>query len=77
MHRTVEVTAAAMHSLAGIDCGMNLQHCQQTPQMLPLFDTGYRQGAAFRYRHSMDTEDLAEILRSVRSARENADFVIV
>jgi len=32
---------------------------------------------AFGYDFAMDPEDLAEILKNIRSARENADFVIV
>lgn len=77
VRRTVELPAASMRALAAIDCGMNRRHCKDTPDTLTLFDTSYRQSAQYRYRHVMDAQDLAEILRSIRSARENADFVIV
>ncbi len=56
------------------DGGPPLQGCSET---LELFDVKYRRGDAFAYDYAMDPEDLAEILKSVRSARENADFVIV
>jgi hypothetical protein len=44
---------------------------------LDLFDMKYRRGSSFFYDYEMDAEDLAEILQNTRSARENADFVIV
>jgi UDP-N-acetylmuramyl tripeptide synthase len=42
-----------------------------------LFDVKYRRGQTFAYEYEMDPDDLAEILKSVRAARENADVVIV
>lgn len=75
--RTVVVPQTAMQSLASIDCATHGRHCRDTPETLELFDVKYRRGAAFSYDYAMDPEDLAEILKSVRSARENADFVIV
>jgi poly-gamma-glutamate capsule biosynthesis protein CapA/YwtB (metallophosphatase superfamily) len=75
--RTVVVPAAAMKALAQTDCATRGQHCDATPETLELFDVKYRRGATFGYDYAMDPEDLAEILKSVRSARENADFVIV
>ncbi len=75
--RTVVVPDAAMQSLARVDCATTGRHCKEVPETLDLFDVKYRRGAAFSYDYSMDPEDLAEILKSVRSARENADFVIV
>jgi len=75
--RTVVVPPAAMEALAKTDCATVGRHCNETPETLELFDVKYRRGRAFAYEYSMDPEDLAEILRNVRSARENADFVVV
>jgi len=75
--RTVVVPEAAMKALAQADCAMQAHHCRGTPETLELFDVKYRRGAAFGYDYAMDPEDVAEILKNVRSARENADFVIV
>jgi poly-gamma-glutamate capsule biosynthesis protein CapA/YwtB (metallophosphatase superfamily) len=75
--RTVVVPDAAMRALAQTDCVTQGRHCRATPETLELFDVKYRRGAAFAYDYAMDPEDLAEILKNVRSARENADFVIV
>jgi poly-gamma-glutamate capsule biosynthesis protein CapA/YwtB (metallophosphatase superfamily) len=75
--RTVVVPDGAMQALARADCATVGRHCNETPDALELFDVKYRRGTAFSYDYSMDPEDLAEILKSVRSARENSDFVIV
>jgi poly-gamma-glutamate capsule biosynthesis protein CapA/YwtB (metallophosphatase superfamily) len=75
--RTVVVPEAAMKALAQADCAIQGHHCHGTPETLELFDVKYRRGAAFGYDYAMDAEDVAEILKNVRSARENADFVIV
>jgi poly-gamma-glutamate synthesis protein (capsule biosynthesis protein) len=75
--RTVVVPPPAMAALARLDCTVHARHCTEIPGELELFDVKYRRGTAFEYDFAMDPEDLAEILKSVRSARENADFVIV
>jgi poly-gamma-glutamate synthesis protein (capsule biosynthesis protein) len=75
--RTVVVPTAAMQALARADCLTAHRHCNEVPEKLELFDVKYRRGPAFAYDYAMDAEDLAEILKSVRAARENADFVIV
>lgn len=75
--RTVIVPTAAMEALAKADCLTAGRHCNEVPEKLELFDVKYRRGPAFAYDYAMDAEDLAEILKSVRAARENADFVIV
>ncbi len=77
MARVVVVPEAAMSALAKIDCVTHGRHCKETPDALELFDVKYRRGGAFAYEYAMDPEDLAEILKNIRSARENADFVIV
>lgn len=75
--RTVVLPEAAMQALAAADCAAGGHHCGDNPQSLELYDVKYRRGAAFAYDYAMDPEDLAEILKNVRSARENSDFVIV
>jgi poly-gamma-glutamate synthesis protein (capsule biosynthesis protein) len=75
--RTIVVPDAAMQALAKIDCLLHAHHCNETPATLDLFDMKYRRGSSFFYDYEMDSEDLAEILKNIRSARENADFVIV
>jgi poly-gamma-glutamate capsule biosynthesis protein CapA/YwtB (metallophosphatase superfamily) len=75
--RTVVVPSSAMKALAQTDCALYAHHCNQIPATLDLFDVKYRLGSSFFYDYAMDREDLAEIEKNVRSARENADFVIV
>jgi poly-gamma-glutamate capsule biosynthesis protein CapA/YwtB (metallophosphatase superfamily) len=75
--RTIVLPDAAMQALAKIDCLLHAHHCNATPATLDLFDMKYRRGSSFFYDYEMDSEDLAEILKNIRSARENADFVIV
>jgi poly-gamma-glutamate capsule biosynthesis protein CapA/YwtB (metallophosphatase superfamily) len=75
--RTVVVPEAAMRALAKTDCAIYGRHCSGTPATLDLFDVKYRLGKEFAYDYAMDPEDVAEILKNIRSARQNADFVIV
>ncbi|MEP6547343.1 MAG: CapA family protein [Gammaproteobacteria bacterium] len=75
--RTVVLPEAAMQALAKADCLTAHRHCNEVPETLDLFDVKYRRGPGFAYDYAMDPEDLAQILKSVRAARENADFVIV
>jgi poly-gamma-glutamate capsule biosynthesis protein CapA/YwtB (metallophosphatase superfamily) len=75
--RTIVLPDAAMAGLAKAACVTQGRHCGETPDTLELLDVKYRRGGAFTYDYAMDPEDLAEILKNIRSARENADFVIV
>ncbi|MGA2344204.1 MAG: CapA family protein [Steroidobacteraceae bacterium] len=75
--RTIVLPPAAMRSLAEIDCGVHRRHCGETPAEMELFDIKYRLGEAFSYDYAIDPQDLAEIEKNIRSARENADLVIV
>jgi Bacterial capsule synthesis protein PGA_cap len=77
VRRTIVLPAAAMQALAQADCALHRRHCRQTPAELELFDVKYRRGQTSAYEYEMDPDDLAEILKSVRAARENADVVIV
>jgi poly-gamma-glutamate capsule biosynthesis protein CapA/YwtB (metallophosphatase superfamily) len=73
----VNLPPAAFKSLVAVQCSVYGTHCAGTPTELKLFGTQYRQADRFSYEHVMDPADLAEIYRSIRSAQENADFVIV
>lgn len=76
--RTIVLPAASMRALAGIDCELHRHHCGGgTHSELEMFDLKYRRGESFAYEYSMDAEDLAEIQKNIRAARENADLVIV
>ncbi|HEY5264982.1 MAG TPA: CapA family protein, partial [Steroidobacteraceae bacterium] len=75
--RTIVVPAAAMRTLASTACTIFAHHCNEVPATLDLFDVQYRLGKKFAYAYAMDPEDVAGILKNIRSARENADFVIV
>jgi poly-gamma-glutamate synthesis protein (capsule biosynthesis protein) len=75
--RTIVLPAAAMQALAQIDCAVYRHHCHETPAALELFEVKYRLGKAFAYDYAMDPEDLADIEKNIRSARQNADLVIV
>jgi poly-gamma-glutamate synthesis protein (capsule biosynthesis protein) len=74
---TIRVPKSAMQSLASVDCTVHGNHCHETPATLKLFDQDYRIGDTFAYEYTMDPEDLSIILRAIRSARQNADFVVV
>jgi poly-gamma-glutamate capsule biosynthesis protein CapA/YwtB (metallophosphatase superfamily) len=75
--RTIVLPDAAMRSLAKTACAVYAQHCDETPDTLELFEVKYRRGKTFAYDYAMDAQDLAEIMKNIRSARENGDFVIV
>jgi poly-gamma-glutamate capsule biosynthesis protein CapA/YwtB (metallophosphatase superfamily) len=75
--RTIVLPAAAMQALAETDCTIYRHHCHETPAKLELFEVKYRLGKTFAYDFEMDPEDLADIQKNIRSARENADLVIV
>jgi poly-gamma-glutamate capsule biosynthesis protein CapA/YwtB (metallophosphatase superfamily) len=75
--RTIVLPAAAMQALAQADCAIYSHHCHETPAAMELFEVKYRLGKTFAYDFEMDPEDLAEIQKNIRSARENADLVIV
>jgi poly-gamma-glutamate capsule biosynthesis protein CapA/YwtB (metallophosphatase superfamily) len=77
LSRTIVLPDSAMTALVRTACLTEGRHCEGMPETLELFDVKYRRGAAFGYDYAMDPEDLAEILKNIRSARENSDFVIV
>ena len=63
--------------LARLQCALYGKPCGEIPTEGRLFGTNYRQAERLSYDHVMNPEDLAEIHRSIRSAQQNADFVIV
>jgi poly-gamma-glutamate capsule biosynthesis protein CapA/YwtB (metallophosphatase superfamily) len=75
--QTIVLPEAAMRAMAQADCATHRRHCNETPASLELFDVKYRLGKTFAYDYEMDPEDLAGIEKNIRSARENADLVIV
>lgn len=75
--RIVVLPVAGMRALAQLDCEAHRRHCNETPSQMEWLDVKYRRGAAFAYDYEMNAEDLAEIEKNIRAARENADLVIV
>lgn len=73
----VNVPPKAAAALAEVQCALKTGSCSETRREGQLFGTKYREAAGFSYEYTMDAEDLAEIYRSIRSAQENADFVVV
>jgi len=71
------VPAEAMRALARTDCVLHRRHCDEVPAELTLFGQNFRQGKEFAYQHQMDPEDLAGLYRSIRTARQHANFVIL
>jgi Bacterial capsule synthesis protein PGA_cap len=75
--RTIVLPAAAMRALAQADCETHQRHCGETPAQMEWLDLEFRLGKTFAYDFEMNAEDLGEIEKNIRSARENADLVIV
>lgn len=73
----VHVVDQAMASLAAADCAMNRKHCGGTPDTLTLRGTTYVRDTRNFNEWVPDVEDMAEILRNIREARQHADFVLV
>lgn len=74
---TIQVPAEAMKSLADADCVLHRAHCGPAPDRLVAFGKTFVRGKNFSYEYAMDPEDLADIYKSIRAARQNADFVVV
>ena len=73
----VNVPPRAAAALAQAQCVLTTKNCGPSPQEGELFGRKFRPAAGYSYEYGMDSADLAEIYRSIRSAQENADFVIV
>lgn len=77
LRTTVNVPPKAAAALADAQCALKPGSCGKPQRDGTLFGTKYREGAVYSYEYAMDDEDLAEIYRSIRSAKENSDFVVV
>ena len=77
LHTTVNVPPKAAAALAEVQCALKPASCGKPKQQGELFGTKYREAATYSYEYGMDDADLAEIYRSIRSAKENSDFVVV
>ena len=73
----VNLPARAMRAAAEINCALNSRACALSTDEITLFGSTLREGEFAGYTYTMDSEDLAEIYRSIRTARQSADFVIV
>ena len=73
----VNVPQAAIEPLGNLQCVLYGEFCEAVPTEGKLFGTQYQQAEHYSHEHVMDPGDLAEIYRSIRSAQQNADFVIV
>jgi len=73
----VHVREAAMKSLAAADCALNNRSCGTLPESLSLGGTRYVLDTRDFNEYAPDTEDLAQIGRAIREARQHADLVIV
>jgi poly-gamma-glutamate synthesis protein (capsule biosynthesis protein) len=73
----VNVPESAIEPLGRVQCVLFGDFCEAAPTEGELFGTQYQQAEYYSHEHVMDPDDLAEIYRSIRSAQENADFVIV
>ncbi len=45
-------------------------------EKLTLFNTDFEIGKSFGYRYEMDEQDLAAILKNIRSGKQHSDFLI-
>lgn len=77
LRTTLNVPPKAAAALAEAQCALKPASCGKAQHEGELFGTKYREGEKYSYDYAMDDEDLAEIYRSIRSAKENADFVVV
>ncbi|MBN1223372.1 MAG: CapA family protein [Candidatus Aminicenantes bacterium] len=74
------VPAQVMKLLAEVQTAFNpgksVKSEKQPPRELSLFGIDYELGEACGYRYEMDSDDLAEILKSIRQGKQNSDFLI-
>lgn len=75
LDRSIDVPARVMELLDQARCALQGEPCSSEKR--ELFGARYQSAERFAYRHAMDPVDLAEILRAVRAAQQNADFVVV
>jgi poly-gamma-glutamate capsule biosynthesis protein CapA/YwtB (metallophosphatase superfamily) len=73
----VHVTQDTLKSLAAADCLMYQRSCGALPATLVLHGTTYMLDQRQFNEYRMDPQDLADLGRSIREARQHADLVIV
>jgi poly-gamma-glutamate capsule biosynthesis protein CapA/YwtB (metallophosphatase superfamily) len=76
VNRITVVTAEMMLSLSKIYQQVYPDKKKTSAEKLSLFDNEFEVGKSFGYRHEMDQQDLAAILKSIRSGKQHSDFLI-
>jgi poly-gamma-glutamate synthesis protein (capsule biosynthesis protein) len=76
VQETTEVPRSVVEALAKLQCTLYGTRCTDVPREGNFFGTAYRQAEKYSHEHTMDPQDLAEIYAAIRSAQQNADFVI-
>jgi poly-gamma-glutamate capsule biosynthesis protein CapA/YwtB (metallophosphatase superfamily) len=72
-----ELPVKAIGELHDVQCMLRGGPCGTAPAEGQLFGMKYRQAERPSYQYLVDGEDRAEILRAIRSAKQNADLVVV
>lgn len=72
----VDVPRPLMKSLADASCRLQRANCGKIPASLSLFTQNFKLAETFGYEYAMDPEDQAEIYRSIREGKQNADFLV-
>ena len=76
VQETTQVPRSVVEALAKIQCTLYGTRCKDVPREGNFFGTAYRQAEKYSREHTMDPQDLEEIYGAIRSAQQNADFVI-
>lgn len=74
----VGLPPAEMRKMASIACNVDGTACASdaSSQPLTVFGTTFVPAARFHYEYTIDPEDLSEIEGSIRSGKQNGDFLI-
>jgi poly-gamma-glutamate capsule biosynthesis protein CapA/YwtB (metallophosphatase superfamily) len=77
--QSVGLPPAEMSKMASIGCGVEGSSCASDAAEKPLtvFGTTFVPSTRFRYEYMVDPEDLSGIESSIRSGKQNGDFLIV
>jgi len=74
--RITVVTPEMMSSLSKIYQQVHTDKKATSTDKLNLFDNEFEVGKSFGYHHEMNKQDLAAILKSIRSGKQHSDFLI-
>lgn len=76
--QSVGLPPAEMHKMASIGCNVGDSSCANDAAEKPLtvFGTTFLPSRSFRYEYAVDPEDLSGIESSIRSGKQNGDFLI-